>query len=238
MPEQEGAHPAEDEGDYIPEEDREYLTEAEEGGYLPEDEPLPVVEIPPGQARRRRRPARPTRPGLRDRLRQGAERLSTLSIAALANILVIAILAAGLIFTIVRLGSEDSTDSMRSSALTAARTYGVYLSSYDYKNLNGPGSPWAEVDAHATPKFRKAFTQTSAELAKLLTQYKATAKGEVIDVGLSSLHGSKAIVLLFIDQAVTNTVQQPNTVLQPLRVRVTLVNQDGHWMIDNLEVPK
>ena len=220
-------------GDYLPEEDSAFLSE-EEGDYLPEDEPIPSVEIPREGARRRR----PTRPSRGNRLRRQAERLSTLSIAALANILVIAILAAGLIFTIVRLSSENSTDSMRSSALAAARTYGVYLSSYDYKNLNGPGSPWAEVDSHATPKFRKAFTQTSGDLAKLLTQYDATAKGKVVDAGLSSLHGSKAVVLLFIDQEVTNTVQKPNTVIQPLRVRVTLVNQGGRWLIDNLEVPK
>lgn len=227
--------PSEEAGDHLPEDEEGAYPLEDEGDYLPEDEPLPSVEIPRDRGARHRRTARP---GLRDRLRRQAERLSTLSVAALANILVIAILAAGLIFTIVRLSSEDSTNSMRSSALAAARTYGVYLSSYDYKNLNGPGSPWAEVDSHATPKFRKAFAQTSGDLAKLLTQYDATAKGVVVDAGLSSLHGSKAIVLLFIDQQVTNTVQKPNTVLQPLRVRVTLVHQGGHWLIDNLEVPK
>ena len=50
--------------------------------------------------------------------------------------------------------------------------------------------------------------------------------------------GSKAVVLLFIDQSVTNSVQKPNSVTQPLRVRLTMLRQNGKWLIDNLEVPK
>ena len=189
-------------------------------------------------SRRRQRGHTKAKPGMRSRLGAVADLISGLSVAAIANIVVIVILGAGLIFLSFRVNTEDNKSSLRASALTAAQTYGVYLSSYDYHNLNGPGSPWSEVEAHATAKFRKDFASTSGDLSKLLNQYAATAKGQVVDAGIQTVSGSEAVVLVFIDQTVTNTVQKPNSVTQPLRVLLTMVRQNGHWLIDNLEVPK
>ena len=198
-----------------------------------DDEPTAAAEA---EAVSARRPAHSSRRGLRDRVARQGERIRTLSITALINIVVIAILAGALAFSLLHFNSDGN--SLRSSALAAAKTYGVELSSYNYKNLNGPGSPWAQVEANATAKFRKDFASTSADLAKLLNQYNATATGKVLDAGLETVTGSKAVVLLFIDQSVTNSVQKPNSVTQPLRVRLTMVRQNGKWLIDNLEVPK
>ncbi len=131
----------------------------------------------------------------------------------------------------------NSQQSLRSSAMKAASTYGMYLSSYDYKNLNGAGSPWAEVDSHSTPSFRKDFDSTKSNLSSLVNDYKATAKGKVIAAGLSSVTSSRAVALLFIDQTVTNTAQKPGTTTQPLRVELVLVRQNGKWLIDKLQVP-
>jgi hypothetical protein len=52
------------------------------------------------------------------------------------------------------------------------------------------------------------------------------------------VNSSRAVALLFIDQTVTNTVQKPNSVTQPLRVELTMVHQNGRWLIDALQVPK
>jgi hypothetical protein len=214
-----------------PEEEENTSYEFEDTGK--ERAPSPARRAPraPRVDARRRRHARS---GAADRV----ERLAGVSVTAVANIMVIAILAGALIFTLLRLNSDNSSNSLRSGALSAASTYGVDLSSYNYKNLLGPGSPWAEAEAHATPKFKKAFSSTSADLSKLLDQYSATATGQVVDAGISSISGSRAVVLLFIDQTVTNSAQRPNTAIQPLRVRLTMVLQNGKWLIDNLEVPK
>jgi len=159
-------------------------------------------------------------------------------ITAVVNVLVIAILAGALAFTLLRVNDQNSQNSLRNSALAAARTYGVFLSSYNYKNLNGPNSAWAEVESHATATFAKDFTNTSAALSKLLAQYNATATGVVVESGIETVSDSKAVALLFVDQTVTNTVQKPNSVTQPLRVKLTLLRQNGQWKIDRLEVPK
>ena len=131
----------------------------------------------------------------------------------------------------------NSEKSLRTSALQAASTYGVYLSSYDYSNLNGPRAPWTEVDQHSTASFRKDFDATKANLTTLVNDYKATAKGKVIAAGLSSVSSKQAVALLFIDQTVTNTAQKPGTSTQPLRVQLVMVRQRGHWLINKLQVP-
>lgn len=162
-------------------------------------------------------------------------------LAAMAPALVIAVviitLAAGLGVTIFKLRDQESLNSLRSSALSAAATDATYASSYNYHDLTGPGSPWSKLESNATARFRKDFISTSGGLSKLLTQYNATASGKVTAVGLSSITKSRAVALVFVDQTVTNTVQKPGTATQPLRVQLTLLREDGRWLIDNLTVP-
>jgi Mce-associated membrane protein len=176
------------------------------------------------------------RAGGSSRTRRGV--IGRFGITSIVNVLVIAILAGALIFTVLKVRDQDSQNSLRNSAQKAAATYGIYLSSYNYKNLTGPGSAWAEVETHSTARFRKDFETTSTNLSKLLGQYNATATGQVVAVGLESVSSSKAVALLFVDQTVTNTVQKPNSVTQPLRVEINMVHQNGRWLIDALQVPK
>lgn len=215
------------------------LAPPEEEQNLPEpDEEADGGTRPPAAVTSARRRAHSSRPGLRGRVVQQTSRLDGLSITTLVNIVVIAILAGALAFTLVHFNDQPSDASQRVSVLNAAATYGAELSTYNYKNLNGPGSSWAQVEANATPTFRKDFAKTSGDLTKLLNQYNATAVGHVINAGVQTMNSSRATVLLFIDQDVTNTVQKPNSVTQPLRVLITLVRQNGKWLIDNLQVPK
>jgi Mce-associated membrane protein len=134
-------------------------------------------------------------------------------------------------------GRLSAQSKLGASALTAATTYGGYLSSYDYKTLHSANSAWTQVENNATASFKKDFTSTSGSLGNLLTQYNATATGKVVAAGIQSVSSTRAVVLLFIDQTVTNTVQKPNSVTQPLRVQLTMVRQSGKWLIDNLQVP-
>jgi Mce-associated membrane protein len=93
------------------------------------------------------------------------------------------------------------------------------------------------VDAHATASFRADFDKTKTSLSTLVKDYNATAAGRVMAAGLSSVSNSRAVVLLFVDQTVTNRAQKPGTETQPLRVQLVMVRQHGQWLIDNLQVP-
>lgn len=158
-------------------------------------------------------------------------------IAAAVAVLVVAALVLSVVEWTAADSRYSSQQSLRTSALQTASKYGVYLSSYNYKNLNGPGAPWAEVDAHSTPSFRKDFNSTKSNLSRLVTDYKATATGKVVAAGLSSVSSKQAVALLFIDQTVTNTAQKPGTSTQPLRVELVMVRQNGKWLINKLQVP-
>lgn len=177
-----------------------------------------------------------THPPVTDSTRPAIRRLAAVA-PALVIATVIITLAAGLGVTVLKLRRQDFVNSLRSSALTAATTDAVYASSYDYHNLTGKGSAWSKLEANSTAKFRKDFVSTSGGLGKLLTQYNATAQGKVSAAGISTISASRAVVLLFVDQTVTNTVQKPKSATQPLRVEVTLLREHGKWLIDNLTVP-
>lgn len=158
-------------------------------------------------------------------------------VMAIIGALVIVLLAGGLVFSLLRISNLDSKNSLRNSALKAASTYGVYLSSYDYRDLTSPTSPWSEVESHATAKFKSDFEKTSGTLKAVLTTYQATATGKVVAAGLSSVSGGRAVALLFIDQTVTNKAERPTSSTTPLRVELTMLRQHGQWLIDGLQVP-
>ena len=49
------------------------------------------------------------------------------------------------------------------------------------------------------------YSQSSVELRQLLIENKATAHGVVIDSAVEDATKNKVVVLLFVDQSVTNT---------------------------------
>jgi Mce-associated membrane protein len=158
-------------------------------------------------------------------------------LAALATLVAI-LLVTALIFLVVKVNAQDAANSRRTAVLAAAEKYGVYLSSYSYKNLTGNGSDWSLVTENATPSFNKDFSATSTQLGQLLKQYNASATGKVVAAGISSVSSSRAVVLIFIDQTVTNSANKSTPVSQPLRVQLTMSHQHGKWLIDSLELPR
>jgi Mce-associated membrane protein len=157
---------------------------------------------------------------------------------AVLGALVAVLFVAALIVLVDKNGAQNAASARRAEVLAAAQKYGVYLSSYSYKNLTGNGSDWKLVSANATASFNHDFSQTSGSLGQLLRQYNATATGKVVAAGISSVTTSKAVVLLFIDQTVTNSANKSSTPqTQPLRVLLTMVHQHGRWLIDSLQLP-
>jgi Mce-associated membrane protein len=155
---------------------------------------------------------------------------------------VAAILVAALVYSLIELSTQDATvsrlnrvESLRAGAVEAASNYGVYFSSYDYRDLSGPTAPWTEVENHSTPAFRKDFQTTDASLATLITDYKATAHGTVQAAAAASVSTTRSVVLLFLNQTVTNSTQKSGPQVTQFRIEMTLVRQGGKWLIDNVQ---
>ena len=147
-----------------------------------------------------------------------------------------ALLAALVLLSISRmaLGDKNALNSARTSALAASRSYSAELASYDYHHLD---QDFGKVVADSTPAFKQTFSQSSAALKTILTRYNATATANVIAAGVVTASTSRAVVLVFLNQTVTNTTQksgQPSTTQS--RVEITLLHQHGRWLIDQVSL--
>jgi Mce-associated membrane protein len=147
--------------------------------------------------------------------------------------LVVAVLAAGVIVSQWQLADQRDLAGARDSAAAAARVYAVNVASYDYGHL---AHDFAVVEQESTPAFRRTFVQSSASLAKVLSQYKATAKGSVVASGVTSATTSQAVVVLFVNQTVTNTAQTGGSTPDNSRIQMTLVRPDSKWLISDLKL--
>jgi Mce-associated membrane protein len=147
--------------------------------------------------------------------------------------LVVVLLVVALVVTQWQLADQRSLNNERASALSDARTYAANVAGYDYRHLQ---QDFARVEHEATPSFRRSFIKSSQGLSKVLVQYHATASAKVISAGLVTLTSSRAVVLLFVNQSVTNTAQKGGPTIDDSRITLTLALSGGRWLISDLKL--
>jgi Mce-associated membrane protein len=148
------------------------------------------------------------------------------------GLVVIVALAVALIISRVQLSNQSATNGDRAGALAAARTDAVDVATYSYLHLQ---HDFGRVEGESTPSFRRSFIRSSDSLSKVLVQYKATASAKVLKSAVESISGSKAVVLLFVNQSVANTTQQ-GVSTDDSRIEVTLVHSGDRWLLQNLKL--
>ena len=79
------------------------------------------------------------------------------------------------------------------------------------------------------------YTQSSVQLRQLLIDNKATAHGVVVDSAIQSESTNKVVVLLFVDQTVTNT-SAPDPRVDRSRMKITMEKVDGRWRASKVEL--
>ena len=166
-------------------------------------------------------------------------------IPALPFIVVSAVLALALIAAVIIAVHESSRasdadraqaaaarmDSLRASALKTATTVATSFGTYDYQTLN---ADFARTRAYLTPSFASDFSKITASLGSLITQDKGQIVGTVQGVGVESLTGTTAVVLVFLDQKVT-TAESSTPRLDHNRVQLTLALQPNKtWLVSKL----
>ena len=118
-------------------------------------------------------------------------------------------------------------------AQRAAVSYAQVLTSIDSNKVD---ENFKEVLDGATGEFKDMYSQSSVELRQLLIENKATAHGVVVDSAVQEASKNKAVVLLFVDQAVTNT-KLPDPRIDRSRMKMTLEKVDGRWRASKVELP-
>lgn len=117
-------------------------------------------------------------------------------------------------------------------AQQAAIAYAQVLTSIDSNKVD---DNFKQVLDGATGEFKDMYTQSSVKLRQLLIDNKATAHGVVVDSAIQSESTDKVVVLLFIDQTVTNTAA-PDPRIDRSRIKMTMEKVDGRWRASKVQL--
>ncbi len=128
---------------------------------------------------------------------------------------------------------QHQIDTAREDAQRAAVSYAQVLTSIDSDKVD---ENFQQVLDGATGEFKDMYSQSSVELRQLLIENKATAHGVVVDSAVQSATKNTAVVLLFVDQSVSNT-KLPDPRIDRSRMKMTLEKVDGRWRASKVELP-
>ncbi|MEE2854967.1 MAG: tetratricopeptide repeat protein [Actinomycetota bacterium] len=117
-------------------------------------------------------------------------------------------------------------------ARQAAIAYAQVLTSIDSNKVD---ENFKQVLDGATGEFKDMYTQSSVKLRQLLIDNKATAHGVVVDSAIQSESTDRVVVLLFIDQTVTNTAA-PDPRIDRSRIKMTMEKVDGRWRASKVQL--
>ena len=118
-------------------------------------------------------------------------------------------------------------------AQQAAVAYAQILTSIDSNKVD---ENFDQVLDGATGEFKDMYSQSSVQLRQLLIDNKATAHGVVVESAIQSESKDKVVVLLFVDQSVSNT-QAPDPRIDRSRIKMTMEYVDGRWRASKVELP-
>lgn len=132
-----------------------------------------------------------------------------------------------------RLWDEHQVSRAGQAAQRTAVNYAQVLTSIDSNQVDQNFS--AVLDG-ATGEFKDTYTKASAQLRQLLIDNKAAAHGTVVDSAIQSQSKNKVVVLLMVDQTVSNAVR-PDGRVDRSRMKVTMENVGGRWLASKVELP-
>ena len=127
---------------------------------------------------------------------------------------------------------RDEVDTAARQALSTARTYAVTLTSIDSQHID---QDYDHVLAGATGDFKDMYSQSSSQLKKMLIENKARSVGKVVDASVQSASRDQVVVMLFVDQEITNAVS-PDPRLDRSRILITMRAVGGRWMAARVEM--
>lgn len=154
--------------------------------------------------------------------------------------LLVAVLAAALAATLgglIYLGLEQwqtrQLAQASEQAQAAAVSYAQVLTSIDSAKVD---ENFQQVLDGSTGEFKDMYSQSSAQLRQLLIDNEASAHGVVLESAVQSATTDKVVVLLFVDQSVSNT-QIPDARIDRSRIKMTMEYVDGSWRASKVELP-
>lgn len=123
-------------------------------------------------------------------------------------------------------------DNLRGDALREARTLAVQVTSYDYRDVDAYFDLLKRV---STGDFAQRYSKATDDLRQVIVSTQSEVTAEVLAAGVTSLHGDRATVVLFVDQTVRNkALSEPRT--DRNRVQLTVERHGDEWLISELDL--
>lgn len=132
-----------------------------------------------------------------------------------------------------QLWQQRQIDQASRAAQQAAVAYAGILTSIDSEKVD---ENFAQVLDGSTGEFKDMYSQSSVQLRQLLIDNKASAHGVVLDSAVQSASEDKVVVLLFVDQSVSN-ISVPDPRVDRSRIKMTMEKVDGSWRASKVELP-
>ena len=154
-----------------------------------------------------------------------------LLVAAVALIFIAALAVSGVLGWM--LWQEREVNRAGQHAQEAAVAYAQILTSIDSNKVD---ENFNQVLDGATGEFKDMYSQSSVQLRQLLIDNKASAHGVVVESAIQSASKDKVVVLLFVDQSVSNT-NVPDPRIDRSRIKMTMEFVDGRWRASQVALP-
>ncbi|WP_407664658.1 YfgM family protein [Mycolicibacterium litorale] len=132
-----------------------------------------------------------------------------------------------------RLWQDHQITLAGEEAKAAAVQYAQILTSIDSDKVD---ENFDQVLDGATGEFKDMYSQSSMQLRQLLIDNKASAHGVVVDSAIQSASEHTVVVLLFVDQSVSNSAV-PDPRIDRSRIKMTMQDVDGRWRASKVELP-
>ncbi|QYA99848.1 hypothetical protein I1A62_01395 (plasmid) [Rhodococcus sp. USK10] len=148
-------------------------------------------------------------------------------------VLVAAIVATSVVTATLwgRLQDANRADARRAAVLDVARDTSIGLTSIKADTAQ---SDIDHVLSMATGAFRDQFAQQAATVTQMVSDSKVDSVGNVIEAGIVHEDPTSAQVLTAVTATVKNA-QAPDGEQRHFRMRISLAQENDHWMISNLE---
>lgn len=120
----------------------------------------------------------------------------------------------------------------RSEVVAEARELALTVTAYDYREID---DYFAGLQEASTGEFATNFQSATPELRDVVVSTESVVTATVTQAGLTSLTDDRAVVLLFVDQEVSNkALAEPR--VDRNRMVLTLELEGDRWRISALEI--
>lgn len=159
-----------------------------------------------------------------------AEQAGGRRLVVLLAVVAVVMAAAAVTFGVLWWLGEGKAE--REDVLDTAERYAVDMGSYDYREIKQHRQ---HILSFSTEHWAGVVKSETARFDDILVEGKAESKATVHRTGLAELSDDKAVVVLFLDQSITNTnVAKPR--IDRSRMVMTLKKVDGEWLLDGVDL--